>query len=256
MNVKNYLIGAVHPIGSTKWAWKDRSDEGNLYELYKEMYRLSRASFSHFLQGPYEEIVYQDPLDFVTQSSKLAWQRIYELWHKEKCNILACGPDVQVVKPFKIFNTFKEFRMFNWTDPKTYTEPNGTFALSAYFNGDMLYLPHNMDPAVWDIFLEFNKTIWTDDTNIQNYGLDQILSNLMFWSQNMYWEDAHRPDLFYQAQWLPWGSVQDSDAWNEGKFSDAKVIHWHSSRDARTKLDCMRLINSINNVGPYVGNLK
>lgn len=257
MNVKNYLVGSVHPIASSQWAWKDRSDEGDLYELYKEMYRQSRASFAHFLYGPYEEIIYQDPIDYVTQSSKLSWRRIYELWHSEKCNILACGPDVQVVKPLKIFNLFKEFRLFNWTDPKSYQDPNKTFSLPHYFNADMLYFPHTMDPETWNIYLEYDKTVWTDDTNVQNYGMDQIMANIMFWNQQPYWfwEDVHRPDLFYQAHWLPWVNINDMDAWNESKFSDAKVIHWHSSREAKTKLSCMRLINSMNNIKPYEGIL-
>ena len=45
--VKNYIVGAHRRIKSTKWAWKDTKDEGDIYEIYSQMYRYSRryASF-------------------------------------------------------------------------------------------------------------------------------------------------------------------------------------------------------------------
>jgi len=118
------------------------------------------------------------------------------------------------------------------------------------FNNDLSYHPHTMDPKLWEIerkmYNEWNKTEGMDSYNNQ-----QIIHNAMFWSQGLEWSDAHRPELFYQAQWLPtWASLETQDAWNQCSYQDAQVIHWHSSRHAPTKLECMRQVNEALGVAP------
>ena len=77
----------------------------------------------------------------------------------------------------------------------------------------------------------------------------------MFWSQGISFEEAHKPELFYQAQQLPWVSIEQMDAWNNSKYEDAKVVHWHSSRHSPTKLDCMRQINDALEIPKYTCKL-
>jgi hypothetical protein len=78
----------------------------------------------------------------------------------------------------------------------------------------------------------------------------------MFWSQGLEWKDAHRPDLFYQAQWIPlWASIEQQDEWNQCKYQDAHVVHWHSIRHSPTKLECMRQVNEALGV-PLLTELK
>jgi hypothetical protein len=71
------------------------------------------------------------------------------------------------------------------------------------------------------------------------------------WSQGTTFEEAHKPELFYQAQWLPGqASVEQQDAWNGCKLADAKFIHWHSSRNPEVKLQAMIDTNRKNGVEP------
>jgi hypothetical protein len=107
-----------------------------------------------------------------------------------------------------------------------------------------------MDPKLWEIERDM-RSQWMETEDMNSYCNQQIIHNTMFWSQNLDWEVAHRPDLFYQAQWLPdRASVEVQDQWNNCKYEDAQVIHWHSSRHAPTKLECMKQVNAALGVSP------
>lgn len=249
--IKNYVIGAHRRVKDPKWDFKNTEEEGDIYEIYKAMYQASRASLRKFLQDDWIELCYTEPVDHINQAARIGWQSNYELWHSEPCNILIVGPDVSMIRPTKIFGRFNEFRMFNWTDPKTYNEPNPwNIVHQDYFNGDLVYIPHTTTKNVWRIF-ESMMVQYRDST----WGDDQVITNTMFWSQNIPWEEAHRPDLFYSAQWLPWQPIREMDEWNCYKIRNCHMIHWHGSRHSPTKLQMMQQINHNNNVGPYQGIL-
>ena len=249
--IKNYVVCAHRRIKSTKWVWKDTKDEGDIYEIYRQMCLHSLASARHFLEGDWEYILWDQEIDHINDAMPLNNQLTYELWHKEPCNILWVGPDVQFVKPTKIFGEFNNFRLFNWTDPKSWYEANQYNAkFDNLFNNDLNYHPHTMDPKLWEIERQMHNE-WNKTDGMDSYNNQQIIHNTMFWSQNLDWDDAHRPELFYQAQWLPsWTTVETQDQWNGCKYEDAQVVHWHSSRHAPTKLECMRQVNEALGVPP------
>jgi hypothetical protein len=253
--MKNYLVCAHRKIKSTRWVWKDTADEGDIYEIYQQMCLHSLSSAKHFLAGNWEYVLLTEDIENIVDAMPLNNDRIYELWHKEPCNILWVGPDVQFVKPTNIFGQFNEFRLFNWTDPKSWYEPNQyNKSFDNLFNNDLQYYPYQMDPRLWEIERDMRHQ-WDKSDSMDSYNNQQIIHNTMFWSQKLDWKDAHRPDLFYQAQWLPWQSVDIQDQWNECKYEDAQVIHWHSSRHSPTKLECMRQVNEALGV-PLVSELK
>jgi hypothetical protein len=243
-NVKNYVVCAHRRIKSTKWVWKDTKDEGDIYSIYQQMCKQSLASARAFLQGDWEYILFDEEIDHINQAMPLNNDRIYELWSLAPCNVLWVGPDVQFVKPTKIFGEFNEFRLFNWTDPKSWYEPNQyNKTFDNLFNNDLQYYPSTMNPELWRVEREMRNQ-WNQTEGMDSYNNQQIIHNTMFWSQGLAWEDAHRPELFYQAQWLPsWTTLDVQDEWNSCKYEDAQVIHWHSSRHAPTKLECMRQVN-------------
>jgi hypothetical protein len=249
--IKNYVVCAHRRIKSTKWVWKDTKDEGDIYEIYRQMCLHSLASARHFLEGDWEYILWDQEIEHINDAMPLNNQLTYDLWHKEPCNILWVGPDVQFVKPTKIFGEFDNFRLFNWTDPKSWYEANQYNAkFDNLFNNDLNYHPHTMDPKLWEIERQMHNE-WNKTDGMDSYNNQQIIHNTMFWSQNLDWADAHRPELFYQAQWLPsWTTVETQDQWNGCKYEDAQVIHWHSSRHAPTKLECMRQVNEALGVPP------
>jgi len=250
--VKNIVVGAHRRIKDPKWNFKDTSTEGDVYQNYLSMYQASRASLRHFLAGDWEEVCFTEDVDHVNQSARLGWQRVYNMWHQEPCNILIVGPDVSMVRPTRIFDQFAEFRMFNWTDPKSFTDPNPwNISHKDYFNGDLVYIPHTTSRSVWEIFEQM-----VSNYRDSEWGDDQIITNQMFWSQNIPWEEAHRPDIYYMAHWLPWASQRDMDEWNCFKMRYAHMIHWSGSRNSQQRVQLMNAVNNNLGIPNYNGILK
>ena len=131
----------------------------------------------------------------------------------------------------------------SWTDPKSWYEPNQyNLKFDYLFNNDLQYYPSTLSPEIWQLERDM-RAEWLLNDSMDSYNNQQLIHNLMFWSQRLTWEDAHRPDLFYQAHLLPWHDISVMDEWNQYKMEDANVIHWHGSRDSNVKLDCMQKLN-------------
>ena len=128
--VKNYLVCAVRPI-EDGWHLEKNQD---LYAQYRQMYDLRLASFRKFVKEPFEAILWTDPVKNNDEYTIANWNAIKELWHKEPCNIFWAGADTLMTQPTSLFSdTFKEYRMFNYTDPKSHRE------FEHYFNDDIQY---------------------------------------------------------------------------------------------------------------------
>ena len=121
-----------------------------------------------------------------------------------------------------IFNEFDKFMMFN------HTSPSSGFGFRDYFNCDVRYYPHTMSQETWDKALECSDP-WEHE-----WDFEQILYNKMLWSQNIQIQEAHRPDLAFQD--VPEGKNKDR------KMSDAKIIHFHGSRQIR---DVIKKVNEL-----------
>jgi len=68
----------------------------------------------------------------------------------------------------------------------------------------------------------------------------------MVWGQGLTLEQVIDPVMAYQGPWLP-GSAeaqQFTDTWNGCTLNDAKIVHWHGSRNANAKLQLMQGINA------------
>jgi hypothetical protein len=232
--MKNYLIKGLHRIGSTKW-WpgRDRADEGDLYSYYEKMAVLSEASFFHNLQGDWELIRLESTATDVNHVFRQQFRAIWDIWSTEPCNIYYCGSDVQVLKPVEVFGQYKHFLMFNYTDPKTLDE------LPHFLNADIRYYPAEMDRAIFEDAL-------AKLSNCTEWNGDQKLYNHMVWDQGLTPEQVIDPTMAYQGPWLP-GAIeaqQFTDTWNGCTLNDAKIVHWHGSRHAPSKLQLMQGINA------------
>jgi hypothetical protein len=211
---------------------------------YHQMYDVSVASFEHFLEGDFTTMCWAGSVDNPTLIARRNWDLIKELWHSQECNILWHGPDTQMVKPTEIFGKYEDFEIFSWTDPKSIAgAPN-------YFNNDIRYFPSTMSKDVWALGDELVKN-WDTSNTEQGWNYEQIMHNKMFWSQkNKTLENSLRPDVVYQAQWLPGDAAtkDKQDEWNGGKLEDAHIIHWHGSRSAQAKLGIMRTFAELTGV--------
>jgi len=58
------------------------------HKVYEQMYKLSRLSAKHFLQGEWEEFCVTSPVLDARLHQINVWYTIKELWLKEPCNIL------------------------------------------------------------------------------------------------------------------------------------------------------------------------
>jgi hypothetical protein len=84
------------------------------------------------------------------------------------------------------------------------------------------------------------------DWDYNDYNTEQIVLNEMMWSQGVELKDVLRPDVAYQAQWLPRVSLEAQDAWNGCQLVDSKIVHVHGSRDSATKLKLMQELVKLN----------
>lgn len=232
--IKNYLVKGLHRIGSTKW-WpgRDRSDEGDLYSYYEKMAKLSETSFLYNLQGDWEYIKLESTATDVNHVFRQQFRAIWDIWNSEPCNIYYCGSDVQVLKPVEVFGKYKHFLLFNYTDPKSLDE------YAHFLNADIRYYPAEMDRTMFEQALK-------DVEHATEWNNDQKLYNRMVWSQGLAPDEVIDPTMAYQGPWLP-GTIDHlnfTNNWNGCRLDEAKVVHWHGSRNASAKLELMQSVNN------------
>lgn len=226
--IKNYLVSSVRPIGAGNLFERDNG----LYLRYTEMYKLSLASCKHFFKDRFEPIVFTDPVSDVFECTKKNWYEIKKLWEKETCNILWLGADTLMVKPTELFTKFKEFRMFNYTDPKSYKNFNH------YLNDDVRFFPHTMNEKVWQL----GEMWWIDGDKHpeKNWGFDQLRHNAMFWSQNIDFTDVFHPGFNFmfrpQSLTIDNNIVKYFEYWNNLEFNKAHILHLHGSRGSENTI--------------------
>jgi hypothetical protein len=239
--MKNYLVGAVRPVSTTWGYWKTQEEESiarKESEKYQAMYDISRASARKFLQGTWEEVIFQAPVLDNRLYQIAQWYCIKELWFKEPCNILWMGADTLFIKPTEIFGRFKEMRLFNHTDPRQHSTlseyGDGT---GNYFNDDIRYYPATMDQKSWAVGEGKMANWFIPPNNIWDCG--QIIHNHQFWCQDIPVNDIFHPELAYQ---MVKGSVELDNQWNKISIQQAHILHLHGSRNANDRLLAMNQI--------------
>ena len=230
--MKNYFVQTLVRVKSTDYGWKDRKDEGNLYELYTGIQQQSYHSFKHNLQGEWEYVLLETEVDRVLEVFRFNFESLYALHKDGPCNILFCGLDNQMIEPTEVFGKYDKFRMFNYTDPRS----NSVFEHN--FNCDTRYYPAELDESVWQFSLDMstNLTVWEQEQNIYNH---------MMWNQGVSLEQVLDPKMAFQAFMMagPDHNVELANQWNGIHVNDANIIHWHSSRGAPNRLGVMTEVN-------------
>ena len=197
-------------------------DNAEARSAYDAMHRVSRKTVEKFLQGDWEPIVWTDPAPSRLAIFKRNWQRIRTLWHQEPCNILYLDSDTMMVQPTEMFGRFQEFRMFNWTDPKS------TSRFKNYYNAGVRYYAASMDAELWRVGDALAQN-WEDD----NWGMEQDIFNTMFWQQSIADHDWHHPELNWQGMHMIRGTHEVQTAienWNGLPVAQAHILHVHGSR--------------------------
>ena len=230
--VKNYLVCSVRPI-SENWMGNDSSQ---LYLDYQEMYRLRLASFEHFVKEPFETILWTDTATNGDTCAYQNWLDIKELWNREPCNVFWAGADTLMIQPTELFSDrFTEYRLFNYTDPKSYRD------FAHYFNDDIQYYPHTMSDDVWKLGEEWLTQRETHPD--RNWGFDQLRHNAMFWNQDIDESDILHPEMAYQAmnlRVLAQNVIDWHNDWNRISINQAHILHFHGSRGSQAVINIMR----------------
>jgi hypothetical protein len=232
--VKNYLVCAIRPI-KEGWHLEKRQD---LFEKYHEMYAMRLASFKKFVQEPFEPILWTDTVANNDEYTEANWIAIKELWHQEPCNIFWSGADTLMIQPTSLFGEqFKEYRMFNYTDPRSHRE------FEHHFNDDIQYYPHTMSAETWTV----GETYWAQRENHpdRHWGFDQLRHNAMFWSQDIDITNRLYPTMAYQAmnlRNLNNDVILAHNTWNQIDINHAHILHFHASRGSQAVIDLMKIL--------------
>jgi hypothetical protein len=237
MTVKNYLVSAVRPI-QNGWHMEKNQD---LYKAYREMYQMRLASFRKFCQEPFEDVLWTDEVENNDEYTLKNWEEIKRLWHSEPCNILWAGADTFMIKPTSVFgDRFNEFRMFNYTEPRSHRE------FQHHFNNDVMYFPHTMSEGIW----ELGQRYWNDQRENhpdRHWGFDQLRNNAMFWAQDIPEEDRLHPEMNYMCHNLRSDHPAELEAtrlWNSGMpLNDANILHFCASRGSGQVISMMKEIS-------------
>lgn len=233
--VKNYLVCAVRPI-SNNWMNQSSSD---LYLNYQKMYKIRTASFKHFVQEPFEEILWTAPATNSDTCTYQTWLDIQELHRKEPCNIFWAGADTLMTKPTELFSSkFSEYRLFNYTDPKSHKN------FTHYFNDDIQYYPHTMSEEIWQLGEDLMSQ--RESHPERNWGFDQLRHNTMFWSQDIDESDRLHPEMAYQAmnlRNLNLDTITWHNYWNNLDINSAHILHFHGSRGSQEVIKIMTTIS-------------
>ena len=191
---------------------------------YDKMWQVSHASAVKFLAGEWEAVVFTEPAETRVKMFQDSWYRIWDLWHNERCNILCLDSDAMFIRPTEMFGKFSEFRMFNWSDPKS------THLYANNFNAGVRYYPSTMTDATWQIGADMAKN-W----NLDIWDQEQIIFNEMFWTQDIPESDRRHPELNWQGMQMivPDPRMQAAhEEWNQWPISQTYIMHVHGSRNA------------------------
>jgi hypothetical protein len=181
--MKNYVVWTNCQVNESehRFGISPCSDSASR-AAYDTMFQISRGSARKFLAGDWEEVVFTDPVETRVHMFQQNWQRIWDLWHQEPCNILYLDSDAMFIKSTDMFGHFDQYRLFNWTDPKSNAQfPN-------YYNAGVRYYPSTMSAEVWNIGQDMAQN-W----NLNIWDQEQLIFNAMFWSQDV--QDPHHPEL-------------------------------------------------------------
>lgn len=224
----------------------DRSNEGDLYDWYMKMHDISLRTFEKHLQGDWEFIFFNKEVENIQEVFKDHFFEIYDIWKQGDCNILYCGPDNMMMKPTEFFGKYDDFRMFNYTDPKSSVEPNHyDVQHEHFFNADVRYYPSTMSQDIWDMGLEM-----ANNWDFNSWNTEQFILNKMLWDQEgRTIENTLEPTVAYQGHQLfisDWEQRKEySNQWNNCELKDAHIIHLHGSRNAPGKFALMEKLEQL-----------
>lgn len=232
-SVKNIVVTKFYTLAdNTKW-YSDRSAEPQMATNYQQMIDILETSAKKFCVNMDEFRCHTGEVSDIREAFVVDFFKIKELWESEPCNILYLDADCMFLQPTDIFGKFSDFRMFNYTDPRSLK--NDVYDFPHFFNCGIRYYPHDMSADVWDTgvkgFENMDRTHWDEEQRIYNQ---------MLWQQpDVNIQTALQPHLAYQM--LSGEILNQSDIdFNGITIHSSHIVHCHGSRHSGGRLETMR----------------
>jgi hypothetical protein len=108
--MKNYIVRSLYKLNQGVLSISP-SD----YITYKEMHEYTLRSFNQYISAPWELILLTGEVDNSQQLFKDVFNKTYEIWQREDCNILFIDLDIVAVKPVTLFDYGLDLCR-DWTD--------------------------------------------------------------------------------------------------------------------------------------------
>lgn len=234
--IKNILVCKNYRVTDhSKWH-RDRSGEHRLEDSYAQMQDLMLQSARANIQDLDQVVIHEGDCENIRIVFQEHFWEIYNLW-KTGANVLYADLDVLFLKPVKYFGEFEYFSMFNYTQPRRCSDEHYKLKFDHYFNCGIRYYPAHMGSHVWEL-----GTHMLGDWDHTRWDAEQVIYNAMMWQQPIEVEDVLRPELNYQLFHDPRVANQAHSATKfnaDMVYTDASVIHFHSSRNAQKKSQIM-----------------
>jgi hypothetical protein len=233
--MKNILVKANYEILKPDWLCENQVIEEKSFETYTKAHEISLESARKYLQDLDDVVVLTGKYTNVHKTFQNTWKETYRLW-KEGHNLLFTDSDTIFINEVSVFGKYKEFRMFNHTEPAIFRTPNKYNAsFNNFYNAGVRYYPSTMTQETWDIG---NKIVddWDEDT----YDTEQIALNTMHWSQGLFSSIVSDSSLNFIC---PLNRPQDWwTSHNRRSVDSAKILHFCGTRGISAVLATMQQI--------------
>tara|TARA_B100000676_G_scaffold306253_1_gene362137 strand:- start:1704 stop:2465 length:762 start_codon:yes stop_codon:yes gene_type:complete len=150
--VKNYLTVLLGKVKQGPEFLPCGSNFEDKYDIYQDMSKLLVSSAEMHLQKIDEIIYIGGEFEHTSELFKNAFLYNYELWNKEKCNILTSEVDCLFVKESNIFEEYKDFSLFGRNPGPNVCPECGPISVNS-----MRYFPHTTEKEIMDYGYELFK---------------------------------------------------------------------------------------------------
>jgi hypothetical protein len=214
---KNYFIQALYDSGNV---------ERN--SLYKQMLYVSSKTFLQNLEGVFtcRELAYSYDRNMQNNLFR-TFKDINKLW-KENANIFYADVDTLCMKPIDIFGKYFQFSEFWISDPPSLPDHPKNM------NSGIKYFPAETAKAVMDYGEVLVDKFLEEKNENSPWALDQEIYIKMLDKQGIPFEKFMDNSL----NWINFNAV-NSTGLNIIERKDAKVLHFHSTRNASETVKIM-----------------